>query len=338
MQFPNLWPAFIVTNFIFKMPIISSNYNPPFLFKNGHFSTIYAGIWRKIADFEQKRERIELSDGDFLDLDWSFSNAPSQKITILIHGLEGNAQRAYIVGSAKVLNANGYDTCAINLRTCSGEMNRLFRSYHSGATEDLDAVIQHILENKNYKELYIKGFSLGGNLTLKYLGEDRSFHSSIKGAMAVSVPCDLHSSCKELLKPKNIPYAIRFKKHLVGKLKEKQLLFPEKISDTDIKSVVTLKDFDDVYTSRAHGFKDALDYYEKCSCLPFLPHIKIPTLLLNAQNDSFLGPECFPIKEAEQNDNLYFEISKYGGHVGFQGSNNITYSEKRVIKFFKELH
>ena len=320
------------------MPNISSSYNPVFLFKNGHFSTIYAGIIRKIDNFEQKRERIELFDGDFLDLDWSFSAAPTKKVAVIIHGLEGNAQRAYIAGSAKEFNTNGYDACAVNLRTCSGETNRLFRSYHSGATEDLDAVIQHILENKTYAEIYLKGFSLGGNLTLKYLGEDRVFPKEIKGAMAVSVPCDLHSSCKELLKPKNIPYAIRFKKHLINKLKQKQKVYPEKISEADIKNVVTLKDFDDIYTSRAHGFKDALDYYKQCSSLPFLPHINIPTLLLNAQNDSFLGPECFPKKEAEKNDKLFLEISKYGGHVGFQGSKNITYSEKRVIKFFNELH
>ena len=172
------------------MPTISSDYNPPFLFKNGHFSTIYAGIWRKIGDFEQKRERIDLPDEDFLDLDWSHSNTSTRKVTILIHGLEGNAQRAYIVGSAKQLNQNGYDVCAINLRTCSGEPNRLYRSYHSGATEDLDAVVQHILKNKDYNEIFIKGFSLGGNLTLKYLGEERDIPKEIKAGMAVSVPCN----------------------------------------------------------------------------------------------------------------------------------------------------
>lgn len=319
------------------MPILSSNYNPPFLFKNGHFSTIYAGIVRKIDDFEQKRERIDLPDGDFLDLDWSFSEIPTQKIAILIHGLEGNAQRAYITGSAKEFNTNRYDVCAINLRTCSGEQNRLFRSYHSGATEDLDAAVQHILKHKSYSEIYIKGISLGGNLTLKYLGEGRDLPTEIKAVMAVSVPCNLYSSCKELLKLKNIPYAIRFKKNLVSKLKEKQRFFPDKISDIDINNVVTLKDFDDIYTSRAHGFKDALDYYEKCSCKQFLPNIKVPSLLINAQNDSFLGTECYPIEEAKENPNLYLEMPKYGGHVGFYGKNNITYTEKRVIKFFDEV-
>lgn len=321
----------------YKMPIITSSYNAPLLFKNGHFSTIYAGLYRKIDDFGQKRERIELSDGDFLDLDWSFSKVSSKKVVLLIHGLEGNGQRAYIAGSAKEFNNQGYDACAINLRTCSGETNRLYRSYHSGATEDLEAVVHHILDSKNYGEIYIKGFSLGGNLALKYLGEDRIIPKEIKAAIAISVPCDLYSSCKELLKPINIPYAIRFKKHLLNKLREKQIHFPEKISNDDIKKVVTLKDFDDVYTSRAHGFKDALDYYQKSSCLQFLPNIKTPTLIVNAKNDSFIGPECFPHKEATKNSNLYLETPKYGGHVGFYGKGNITYTEKRAIKFINEV-
>ena len=319
------------------MPIVPSSYNPPFLFKNGYLSTIYAGIIRKIDDFEQKRERIDLPDGDFLDLDWSFADTPSKKVVILVHGLEGNAQRAYIAGSAKAFNLNGYDACAINLRTCNGEMNRLFRSYHSGATEDLDAVIQHILETKKYSSIYINGFSLGGNISLKYLGEGRAVPKKIKAVIGISVPCNLYSSCKELLKPKNLPYARRFKKNLVEKLKEKQKLFPDQLSDDDIKSVITLKDFDDVYTSRAHGFKDALDYYEKSSCLQFLPNLKIPSLIINAKNDSFLGSECYPEKEAAQNGQLFLEIPKYGGHVGFVGPNNITYSEKRAINFFNEV-
>ena len=121
------------------------------------------------------------------------------------------------------------------------------------------------------------------------------------------------------------------------RLKQKQKQFPEKVTDADIKNVTTLKDFDDIYTSRAHGFKDAIDYYEKSSCLQFLPYIKTPTLLLNAKNDSFLGPECFPYKEAESNSKLYLEVSKYGGHVGYYGPKNITYNEKRAIRFFNKM-
>lgn len=319
------------------MPILTSSYNPPLLFKNGHFSTIYAGIIRNIPNFIQKRERLEMADGDFLDLDWSHSSKATKKVVVLIHGLEGNAQRAYMAGSAKRFNEEGYDACAVNLRSCSGEINRLYRSYHSGATEDLASVIDHILATKNYAELYINGFSLGGNMALKYLGEGRNVPAEIKGAVAISVPCSLHSSLLKLLTPANIPYAIRFKKHLVEKLRAKQLLFPKKISDADIKSVVTLKDFDDIYTSRAHGFRDALDYYDQCSCLQFLPGISVPTFILNARNDSFLGPECYPIKEAEKNPKLYLEIPVYGGHVGFYGRKNIYYNEIRAIKFLNEV-
>jgi uncharacterized protein len=319
------------------MPIVSSDYNPPLLFRNGHFSTVYSGLVRKINGVHQKRERINLPDGDFLDLDWSYSNKPTNQAAILLHGLEGNAQRTYITGSAKQLNNYGYDVCAVNLRSCSGETNKLFRSYHSGATEDLDAVVSHILATKKYNQIFLKGFSLGGNLALKYLGEDRTIPLEIKGAVAVSVPCDLHSSLKQLLQPKNYLFAKRFKNRLKAKMKEKQHLFPSKITDQDIQDVKTLKDFDDIYTSRAHGFKDALDYYKKCSSLQFLPHIKVPSLIINALNDSFLGTECYPNKEAEKNEALYLETPKYGGHVGFYGAQNITYTEKRVIKFLNEV-
>ncbi len=315
-----------------------SDYNPPFPFKNGHISTIYSGLARKVIGVVQKRERIELPDGDFIDLDWSYSEKPSKRVAILLHGLEGHGQRPYITGSAKILNQAGIDACAINFRGCSGETNRLFRSYHSGATEDLDAVVQHILKNKIYQEIYLNGVSLGGNLALKYIGEGRQLPKELKMVIGVSVPCDLHSSLKELLKPKNYLYAHRFRKHLVAKLKLKQPLFPDMISDLDIKKIKTLKDFDDIYTSKAHGFKDALDYYQKSSCLQFLPNIKIPALIINAKNDSFLGPECYPYKQAEQNKHIRLEVPNYGGHVGFYDSGNVYYNEKMAINFLNGIN
>ncbi len=319
------------------MPIISSDYNPPFPFKNGHFSTFYSGLIRKVDGVIQERERIHLPDGDFLDLDWSFSHKPTNKVIILLHGLEGNAQRPYITGSAKQCNLNDFDACAVNFRGCSGETNKLYRSYHSGATEDLEAIVSHILNSKKYDEIFLKGFSLGGNLALKFIGEQRDVPKEIKGVVAVSVPCSLHSSLKQLLHPKNFLYAKRFKDHLKAKMREKQQLFPSQITDADINNVKTLKDFDDIYTSRAHGFKDAMDYYKQCSSLQFLPKITIPALIINAKNDSFLGPECYPYKEADENSSLYLETPEYGGHVGFYSKQNISYTEKRGMKFFKEV-
>jgi predicted alpha/beta-fold hydrolase len=319
------------------MPLVSSNYHPPYLFKNGHLATIYAGLFREVKGIVQHRERIELPDGDFLDLDWSHAKRASKKVTILLHGLEGNAQRAYIQGSAKALNENRYDVCAINFRGCSGEPNTTYRSYHSGATEDLKAVLEHIINTKEYAEIYLKGFSLGGNLLLKYLGEGNAIPPEIKGAVAVSVPCRLDDSLRQLLTFKNTAYAERFKKNLLGKLKSKQALFPSKITDADIQKINTLKDFDDVYTSRAHGFTDAMDYYTQCSCRQFLPNINIPSLIINAQNDSFLGEACYPTTEAKHSKHVYLEIPKYGGHVGFYGAGNFTYTELRAVSFFDGL-
>ncbi|RKE95152.1 YheT family hydrolase [Ichthyenterobacterium magnum] len=316
------------------MPIIKPTYKPRFYFKNGFVSTVYSGLARNVSGVLQERERIVLSDGDFLDLDWSFAQQKTNKLIIVLHGLEGNAQRPYMKGTAKVFNENDVDAVCVNFRSCSGEDNLKFRSYHSGATEDLHDVVEHVITTKHYTHIYIKGFSLGGNMTLKYLGE-RDVPHQIKAGIAISVPCHLYGSCQELHKFNNFLYHDRFKKHLVGKLKSKQSLFPDLVSDEDIASIKTLKDFDDVYTSKAHGFKDALDYYSQCSSLQFLQNIKTPTLIINALNDSFLSPECFPVKEAKENPNLFLEMPKYGGHVGFVDKRNIYYNEKRALEFVK---
>ena len=318
------------------MPLLATDYNPPRLFRNGHLATIYSGLFRRIPGLDYRRERLELPDGDFLDLDWSFAPKQASSAIILLHGLEGDAKRPYMAWSAKHLNASGHDVCAVNFRGCSGVPNRLFRSYHSGATEDLHAVVQHIVESNKYNSLFIKGFSLGGNMCLKYLGESRKLPDMLKAAIAISVPCELHSSLVELLSAKNWMYARRFRRHLVAKLRIKAAQFPERIGMPDIRRVITLKDFDDIYTSRAHGFEDALDYYRQCSSSQFLANIPIPTLLINARNDSFLGPECYPVQEAEQNKNLFLEMPRFGGHVGFFEPGNNYYTEKRAIKFLEE--
>jgi len=281
--------------------------------------------------------RIKTPDDDFLDIDWSFAKNNSKKLAVILHGLEGSAERPYVVGSAKAFNQNGFDTVSMNMRGCSGESNSTFRAYHSGATEDLETVINHILQQDNYDEIIIKGFSLGGNLTLKYLGEGRVLPKQVKAAIAISVPCNLYGSMLEIHKLKNKVYARRFKKNLLAKLHQKKTQFPDWFEGKNIDTITTLKDFDDFYTSKAHGFKDALDYYEKASSLPHLANINVPTLLVNALNDSFLSPECIPTQIAEQSQHLFMETPKYGGHVGFYDKNNQYYNEKRSLTFVNEL-
>ncbi|WOD43095.1 YheT family hydrolase [Hwangdonia lutea] len=319
------------------MPIIKPTYKPPFYFKNGFISTVYSGLFRRVNSINQKRERITLTDGDFIDLDWSFSKEKTNKLIIILHGLEGNAQRPYMTGTAKLFNNHAVDAVCVNFRGCSGEANLKYRSYHSGATDDLIEIIQHIISTKHYADIYLKGFSLGGNVILKYLGEGNKIPQQIKAAIAVSVPCYLKGSAKELHTFKNILYHDRFKRHLVKNLKNKQLQFSDLLSVEAIKSIKTLSDFDNVYTSKAHGFKDALDYYEKSSSLQFLPHIKTPTLIINALNDSFLSPECYPVKEAKANQYLHLEMPNHGGHVGFIDKKNVYYNEQRALEFIKSL-
>lgn len=317
------------------MPLVASEYHPPFPFRNGHVATIYAALVRKVPLPPQQRERIGLPDGDFLDLDWTHTPEGSPRLVVLLHGLEGNAQRPYMLGSARHFSQGGFDVCAVNLRGCSGEPNLKFRSYHSGATEDLEAVLQHLKATRHYAATYLMGFSLGGNLILKYLGEKPGAHPGIKAAAAISVPCELHDSLRQLSSPKNRIYARRFLSNLREKLKDKQRRFPMEITETQLGQVKTLKDFDDLYTSRAHGFRDALDYYARCSSRQFLKGIGVPTLLLNAKNDSFLGPGCFPVEESREHPFLHLEMPDHGGHVGFVCPGKDYYHETRSLKFFE---
>lgn len=318
------------------MPLVASAYRPGMLYRNGHVSTIYSAVLRKVDAPDQVRERISLPDGDFLDLDWTPAKGSPGKVLLLLHGLEGNTQRPYMLGAAKLFAENGYEVCAVNFRGCSGEPNRRFRSYHSGATEDLEAVLRHVLETRAGARVYLKGFSLGGNLILKFLGEHPRFSRRLAGAAVISVPCDLHDSLRQLEQRKNWPYARRFLSSLRAKAEQKQRQFPDRLSKGEVENIRTLKDFDDFYTSRAHGFKDALDYYQKCSSKQFLPGIALPTLLLNARNDSFLGPACYPVAACRSHPRLHLEIPAFGGHVGFVGTGAYFYSELRSLEFLDQ--
>lgn len=316
------------------MTLIKSTYIAPRIFRNAHSSTIYASSLRKVAFNSSQRDRIELEDGDFLDLDRSFSSDKgSEKLVILLHGLAGNAQRPYMKAMARIFAENGYDTAGMNLRGCSEEMNRLYRSYNAGATEDLEAVIKHVLAENRYIEIALVGFSLGGNLMLKYLGETSEIPSEIKAAVAVSTPCDLGASLEELSQTRNIIYSKRFVRNLKKELFRRHLAFPEKISKEEIAGCKSLRDIDELYTSRAHGYKNAADYYQKCSSLQFLPNIQIPTLLINAENDSFLSETSYPVEIAKNSDNIYFEIPAHGGHVGFIQNKKTYYHEERALEF-----
>lgn len=315
------------------MPIIPSAYRAHGPFQNGHFSTIYSAKLRRAPQLLQQRERVMLHDGDFMDLDFSFSKEPSRCLAIILHGLEGNAQRTYMKGQSFHLVQNGWDACAVNYRGCSGETNRSYTSYHAGKTDDLKEVIQYILSKDRYDKIALIGFSLGGNLLLKYLGENNNLPKEIYKAVAVSVPVQLKGSLERLSQWNNWIYRTAFLVDLKKKYRVKMQAYPESMSQSDLKKITSLKAFDDIYTAPAHGFMDAFDYYNQNSSLQFLSAITIPTLILNAKNDSFLSENCYPVSLADNSKNIYLEIPKFGGHVGFHKTDKCYYSEERALQF-----
>ena len=305
-------------------------YKPPILFKSGHFNTIFRTLFT-FPKIDFTRKRINTPDEDYIDLDIIYTG--SKKLIIIFHGLEGSSGSKYVLSNALYFKNYQFDICAVNLRGCSGEPNKLYSSYHSGKTEDVYIIINAV-EN-DYDDIYLLGYSLGGNLVTKYGGEKGStINNKIKKIVAVSVPADLVESASEISKPQNYFYHRLFLKSLKSKLKQKIEMFPDcGITPQDLKNISTLKQFDDIHTSKANGFIDANDYWKKNSCIQFLPEIKIPTLMLNAMDDPFLGEKCYPFKEAKENKYFTLETPRYGGHVGFNVSfdpSKNNWLEKRV--------
>ncbi|HTH56264.1 MAG TPA: alpha/beta fold hydrolase [Cyclobacteriaceae bacterium] len=253
---------------------------------------------------------------------------------IVSHGLEGNSHRAYVKGMAKAFSENGFDVIAWNFRGCSGEMNKSLRFYHSGATDDLSFVVDHAL-SKSYRSVFLVGFSLGGNLTLKFAGE-KPVDPRVKGIAVFSVPLNLYTSCIQISRKSNWIYSNRFLNHLKKKIKTKAKLM-QGLDVTNIDHIKTLIDFDDRYTAPLHGFGSAIDYYTKCSAIHFLQGIQTPTLVVNAKNDPFLSPECFP--QLVSNSVVKMEFPDRGGHVGFASfqRNGLYWSEQRALEFLEQL-
>ncbi|MFZ6000705.1 MAG: YheT family hydrolase [Bacteroidota bacterium] len=311
-----------------------TDYRPPRILFNRHLETIYPSLVRKVELQPFVRERIPTHDDDFLDLDWITQD--SKNLVIISHGLEGNSGRPYVKGMARIFAQNKFDVLAWNYRGCSEEMNRQLRFYHSGATDDLSTVVDYAA-TKGYDSIYLIGFSLGGNLTLKFLGERGSnVPTPVKGAAAFSVPIDLHGSCLEISKPGNWIYAQRFLRSLKKKVVDKARV-NNQLDVTDVDKIETLIDFDNRYTSVLHGYKDAVDYYTQCSAIHYLDGIDRPTLLVNAKNDPFLSDRCYP--QLASSSRLTCHYPNHGGHVGFTlfNQNGLYWSELRALDFIQSI-
>ncbi len=318
------------------MPILTTNFNPIFPLKSGHLNTVYRSLFMK-DNHNYTRKRITTWDNDFIDLD--FSTVFSNSVILLIHGLEGSSKSNYMITAYKEFNKHGFDTICMNLRGCSGEDNVSVKSYHSGKTDDVNFIINHISNNYNYDNIIICGYSLGGNLTLKYLGEYDIIPKTVKGGIAISVPIDLTSSQAELHKLKNKVYLNDFIRTLKQKIYLKAKKHPELNIDLELLSKATqFRHIEKLYTVPVFNFNSPEDYWERASSKPYIPKIKHNTLLINAKNDTFLPEDCYPYDDAKDSDLFHLMVPNYGGHVGFISSfmGENRWIEYQIINFITQ--
>lgn len=320
------------------MPLVRSSYVPPPWLRSGHAQTILPTFIPRRLEKWQQHERLELADGDFLDLFWQ--RAGHKRLALLSHGLEGSAHAIYIRSMARTLRRAGWDVLAWSYRGCGEDENRLRRFYHSGETSDLRLVIEHAA--RSYESLVLIGFSLGANLSLKCVGEQPA-HPSVRAVVGISGPVDLASSARAIdgLRGNHL-YQQRFLHSLKNKVLRKARRYPElrtMLAGRDgIAAVRTLTEFDERITAPLHGFADAADYWARASALPHLPSIGVPALILSARNDPLLGPQSFPEALAESSQHLHLEAPDHGGHVGFLDfrAGLQPWSERRALEFISD--
>jgi uncharacterized protein len=328
------------------MPIIKSTYCPSSIWRNPHVSTIYPSAFRKVHGVNYTREKLELSDGDFLDLDWSFAKVETtitnhkslitnNKLAILSHGFLGNSTRPYLLGGVKAFNSDNYDVLAWNHRGLGGESNRFEKITTHGSSGDLEEVINHVLSKNQYAEIILVGYSKGGNISMKYAGEkSKNIPSEIKKIVAISSPTDLQGSVDVM--GKDGFYTNRFKTKLLKFLLNRT----ELIDNQMIKYFPRFKyldDFTDNYIAPLSGFKDARDYYDKCAAIHVVDKIRVPTFILNAKNDPVLSESCALLDLAKKSDFIFSEMPNHGGHCGFYmpNSDGLYWGDRRMMEFVK---
>ena len=317
------------------------SFKSAFGLKNRHFQTLYSSFFRKSPNLKFTREKFELDDGDFVDCYWYKTQKSDETtpIVILFHGLAGSYKSPYIQGTMQKLSQNGFNSVLMHFRGCAGEQNRLPRSYHSGETGDAKAFLSHLKQKFPHAKLSAIGYSIGGNMLLKLLGELKN-NSPLTKAISVSAPLQLDVCANQmnrgfskiyqyvLLKSLNKSLEVKYEKHDM-----KSLIGIEK---KDVKNLKTFWEFDDIYTAPIHGFQTAQNYYKRCSSKQFLKYITTPTLIIHAEDDPFMTTEILPKKE-ELSPSVNLELYPDGGHVGFIAGTILKpnyWLEEKIVNYF----
>ncbi|MDP3562502.1 MAG: hydrolase [Legionellaceae bacterium] len=327
--------------------IIDSAFRPAWWLANPHMQTMFPTLTRRLRAPIDLTERLELPDGDFIDLAWAVNGLhATAPLVILLHGLGGSAQSTYVAGQMHAYNRNGWRAVLMHFRGASSEPNRLPRAYHSGETGDLHHVLEVLAAREPATKKAVVGVSLGGNVLLKWLGEQGE-QSLIQTAAAVSVPFLLNAVADKM----NHGFTRCYRSYLLGRMQamflRKIQRYPETFSGTlnstdykhHVESASCFWTFDDRITAPLHGFSNVHAYYRESSSRRYLSQIKTPTLIIHALDDPFMTPQVVPQAD-ELSEQVTLEVSKRGGHVGFiSGSvpGNPTYwLDQRIPEFLRE--
>jgi predicted alpha/beta-fold hydrolase len=311
------------------VPLIDkSDYVPPWYWRNAHLQTILPNRVRRVSQTAYDTERCS-AGGAEVELSWS--RVGSDTAAIVVHGLGGHVRRPYLLGMVRALNRARYDAVAWPVWG-DGDPDREPRFNHGGATDEIRDIVRHL--SGQYTRIIIVGFSLGGNVLLKYLGEEGD-DTGVSHAVAVSVPCDLLSSAHRLSDPGNWIYLNGFMRTLKQTARRKAHFAPEKASVDGLDAIDNLISFDDRYTAPLNGFEDAKDYYARNSSRFYVDGIRVPTLILNARNDPFLTEQCYPVSACEESQFAYLETPDSGGHVGFPLGSGSYWAEERAVRFLE---
>jgi len=318
--------------------ITTSRFVPAWWLRNRHLQTIVPNTFRRLPRLELRRERIELPDGDFVDADWTANT--HGPIVVLLHGLEGSRDSRYAAWLLRRVHDLGWRGVLLHFRGCSGEPNRLARGYHSGHTEDFDHFLKLLRQREPDSDIAAVGYSLGGNVLLKWLGETGDA-GSLFTAVAVSVPFRLEECSSAIERG----FARIYQSHLLRRMRASTLrrlhLIQQAGFSPRLDRVNTFRRFDDAITAPLHGFRNAEDYYAKCSSIGFLRHIRTPTLVLHALDDPFMTPRVIPSEE-DLSPAVTLELSSHGGHVGFVSGRwpwkPRYWLEERIIAHLRDAH
>ena len=322
---------------------MKDEFKPAWWLPGGHSQT----LWRKFSPpkvVEHRRQRIELDDDDYIDLDWAAIDpqvSQGNTIVFFLHGLCGCSRSSYILAMQSLLNAQGIASVAMNFRGCSGQMNRLARAYHSGVSEDVDEVFQKLLLEFPDHNFVFVGYSLGANVLLKWLGEMET-HPNVRKAVAVSTPFSLEYCSQAMLGGASRVYGQYFVRRLVKdfRLKQQHLerLAPDesqRIAELgDVSQISSIWEFDDKITAPLHGFEGAVDYYRRCSSSGFLKSIAVDTLLIQSENDPLIPPTAIPTADM-LSQSVQLQLTRKGGHVGFVSASPGNWLEQRILNFMQ---